>query len=170
MPVQLSIQVRNAKLVKKAFEDLGREIPQISEGRIYGRMLSAQRAVTKYPDKPSGFRLRWRSEKQRRWFFWAMRNNVIRVPYERTGTYGRAWKLARSRGTGPDRGWRLFGRAVQHGRDYTKYVSGGARGEPQAEIHQGRWKPVREAVEEAMEGLPNDIEKHIVMAARRRGL
>jgi hypothetical protein len=34
----------------------------------------------------------WASDKQRRWFFWALKHNIIEVPYKRTGTLGRSWQ------------------------------------------------------------------------------
>ena len=35
----------------------------------------------------------WKSEKQRRWFFAALRSGSINVPYQRTSTLGRGWNV-----------------------------------------------------------------------------
>lgn len=49
-----------------------------------------QRAIAKYPpqvSRPQPFK----SDKQRRYFFAALRRGEIKVPYRRTGTLGRRW-------------------------------------------------------------------------------
>ncbi|HMN11832.1 MAG TPA: hypothetical protein PKD55_05850 [Bellilinea sp.] len=165
MPVQLTVKVTGADLVKKALEDLGAEIPKISEGRIYGRMMSARNRITTYPPRPAGYRVMFRSDRHRRGFFARLRSGAISVPYQRTGTYGRAWKVTRA-GTG----WRLSGRAVGGGGDYTELVGGSAYGTGQAGVHRGRWTTIRDAVEEAVKDLPGEIDRHISMVARRKGL
>jgi hypothetical protein len=165
MPVQLTVKVNGADLVKKALEDLAAEIPKVAEGRIYGRLMSAHKRITTYPPPPAGWHVRFASDRQRKGFFARLKSGAISVPYQRTGTYGRAWKVVRS-----GKGWRLQGRAAQHGRDYTHWVGGYAYGGGQAAVHQGRWTPVRDAMDEAVKDLPRDIDRHIQMVARRKGL
>ena len=41
----------------------------------------------------------WVSDRQRRWFFWALKEGKIEVPYKRTGTLGRSWQQRVARET-----------------------------------------------------------------------
>ena len=41
----------------------------------------------------------WASDRQRRWFFWALREGKIEIPYKRTGTLGRSWQRRVARET-----------------------------------------------------------------------
>ncbi len=162
MPVQLSVQVRNATLVEKRFEDFTKEVPQIGAGRLRGRLESAKTFIARYPPlwaggRPGG----WRSDKQRRYVLWAIRQGIIKVPYQRTGYYGSHWIIDKI-----DNGYRLR----FTGPSKYRWVSGGARGEDQARIHQGRWAHIRAATEQAVNGLPKEIQDNIIMVARRRGM
>jgi hypothetical protein len=164
MPVRLQISVRNGELVRKDLEDLSdKDAPKVSAGRIFGRLEGARKRVTRYPPKFQG-PYPWVSDKQRRYVMMMIRRGVIKVPYERTFKYRDAWRIIKT-----ERGYALVGRAAQKGREYTKYVSGSAYGTNQARIHQGRWTPLRDAVEEAVSRLPKEIADDIVMVARRRG-
>lgn len=144
MAVTTSIRVEGARLVRQGLQNLDRQLPLIGAQRIFEAMKRARRAVIRYPSPPSGSR------------------------YKRTGIYGKGWKIRRNPRTGrKSDGYSLLGQARQQGRDYTVFVSGSARGGKQAPIHQNRWKPVREAINDEIKALPKDIEKHIGLAARR---
>jgi len=41
----------------------------------------------------------WVSDRQRRWFFWALKEGKIEIPYKRTGTLGRSWQQRVARET-----------------------------------------------------------------------
>jgi hypothetical protein len=157
MAVQLSVTVR-ANLVKKKFEDLAKEIPDVGAGRLRGRLVSARVKLMRYPPLFQG-RYPWVSERQRRYVLWAIRNGIIEVPYKRTRRYAQGWKIAKVQG-----GYRLSNSVP-----YSKWVGGGARGEPQARIHQGRWLTFRGAVEDAVKGLPEEISMRVKMVSRRQG-
>jgi hypothetical protein len=58
------------------------------------REYPAQKSVT----RNQAFGRTFESERQRRWFFWALRSGRIQVPYQRTGALGRAWRIVRSSG------------------------------------------------------------------------
>lgn len=93
-------------------------------------MVRTQIAV--YPAPPSGYRMVWKSEKQRRWFFAALREGRIQVPYRRTGTLGRRWTTnITGSGSAEIRG--EIGNATEYG----PWVQAA---ESQAAIHQGRWR------------------------------
>jgi len=44
-----------------------------------------------YPKKPVGLEQKFKTLRQRRYFFWALKHGIIQVPYRRTGTLGRRW-------------------------------------------------------------------------------
>lgn len=92
-------------------------------------MVRTQIAV--YPAPPSGYRMVWKSEKQRRWFFAALREGRISVPYRRTGTLGRRWTTEVSR-QGDD----LVGK-VGNVTVYGPFVQSV---DEQAAVHRGRWR------------------------------
>src|SRR3990167_3779113 len=51
----------------------------------------AQGFLANYPPRPVSFHARFVSDKQRRFFFWALREGKIQVPYRRTTTLGPGW-------------------------------------------------------------------------------
>lgn len=140
MPVRISITPKNTEFVRKSLEDFTGETIKMTRARLRGRLTAAKNRITKYPPE------------------------LPHQRYRRTGTYKRAWRIVKL-----ENGYRLYGRAVQKGREYTKYVGGSAYGTKQARIHQGRWTAVRDAVEEALQELPRSIADQIVLVARRRG-
>lgn len=93
--------------------------------------------------------------------------------YQRTGTYGRGFKIFRIEGAAGGianaQGWVLQGLASQRGRIYTQYVGGDAEGGSQAEIHQGRWRTIYGETISAMEGLEDDVADAVANAVVRRG-
>ena len=55
-------------------------------------MLFLQGEIPEYPDQPNlppGTIAKTWTDKQRRYFFWALKNGKIKVPYKRTGLLGR---------------------------------------------------------------------------------
>lgn len=80
-----------------------------------------------------------RTAKQRRYFFWALKQGIIKVPYERRGKLGQSWT------------WRIssLGNGL-HGvagtdKSYAKYVQSSAH---QALIHRGNWRTEMDAIRE----------------------
>lgn len=97
-----------------------------------------QREVARYPRPPkAGDFPGFKSSKQRRWFFWAMQNGKITVPYRRTGTLGKSWTTEVHSLASDLQG------IVGNVRPYAPYVQDDER---QAAIHKGRWGTVQDAV------------------------
>lgn len=163
MATRIRVRVENAELVAKKLRDLTTEIPRLSRGEIYGRMIAARKRITKYPPPFRGSQP-FVSDKQRRFFFYALHAGIIRVPYQRTGTYLSAWSITKTKD-----GYDLSGNASQNGRDYTKWVGGDAAGRSQARIHRGRWANARQVVDSEVEKLPPQIVTTVTSAARRHG-
>lgn len=94
----------------------------------------AQNFIAKYPPKSSGKRMVFQSEKQRRWFFWALRSGQIEVPYRRSGTLGKSWTTDVRATSENIRG--VLGTI----RPYAQYVQDE---ELQAQMHKGHWPTVQ---------------------------
>lgn len=159
--IQLSVQVRNAQLVSKRFEDFTGEIKKIGEGRLYGRLVSAEKRVTTAPPRYAGVpKHHWASERQRKFVMAAIRDGRIKYPYSRTGRYQSSWRIEKI-----ENGYRLTSNYPA-----AKWVAGSATNPGiQYHIHKTRWMPLRLAMEESVKELPKDIQNNITMVARRRG-
>ena len=109
-----------------------------------------QARLAKYPRRPTNIRVPFVSQRQRVWFFAALRSGEIQVPYRRTGTLGRSITTQVDSKA-------LEGR-VGTKLSYAPYVLGDAT---QARW-MGHWHTFREV---AKEKLP-DIQGHFVAAAQ----
>lgn len=85
-------------------------------------------AFATYPP-PSRKPQRFVSQKQRRYFFWALRAGRIQVPYQRTGDLGRGWKSQVTRAG--DGVYLVFVNQVAY--------AGGVVGAKQWRYHAGTW-------------------------------
>ena len=92
-------------------------------------LLTLHDDLTDYPP-PSTGKVRFKSAKQRRYFFWALKQGIIEIPYVRTGKLGQSW-IARIDETGSG----MYGR-IGTNMKYAKWVQ---NAESQARIHQGNW-------------------------------
>lgn len=135
--MDLNIQVRGVdQLVLKlgrlvAFTNLRPAMTE-SLNKVWGDL-------AKYPHRPtSGTFAGFKSEKQRRWFFAALREGLIEVPYRRTGTLGRSWTM-RIDSTMDGIEGRIGTNIV-----YAPWVQDRDR---QAAIHQGRWQTAQDVLE-----------------------
>jgi len=122
------------------------------------------------PPRPGSAAPHW-TDKQRRWFFWALKAGKIQVPYRRTGTLGRTFTTeVRVEGAG------VLG-AIGTATPYAPWVVGPPQDEAiaiggvqmfQAPIHQGRWWQFYAVVEkylpEAYELLTVEMFDHLEKA------
>lgn len=152
--MQISIST-NAPLVRQGLENLNAELPKIGRRRIYNMMLKI-RSDLRRPGAPVTYPVRWDSEKQRRAFF-ATDGFGRGIPTVRTGAYNAGYMIVRT-----DRGYRLENRLA-----YAKYVGGSAYGTQQSRIHGGRWKLMRDIVDEHIETLPEEVAREIDLVSRR---
>lgn len=95
--------------------------------------------LAKYPGKSTGT-MTFVSDKQRRFFFAALRSGAIQVPYRRTGTLGRKWT---SKVTFTDDDVMGF---VGNNAPYAPYVQGF---DTQARIHAGNWQTDQSVADES---------------------
>ena len=95
--------------------------------------------LARYPKPPEqGTFTGFKSDRQRRFFFAALREGLIQVPYRRTGTLGRSW-TTRIDVTANSIEGRIGTNII-----YAPWVQDKDR---QATIHQGRWQTAQAVLE-----------------------
>ena len=156
--MRLSVTVKNAELVRTGLENLALEIPLIGRRQIYNSMRKI-RAIVNKPGKAINYPVKWDSEKQRRAYF-ATDGFGRGIPTKRTGAYIEGWNIVST-----DRGYILTNQTPG-----AIYLSGGAYGNRQSNIHKGRWPILRDAADEVIATLPEEISAEINMVTRREGL
>lgn len=99
------------------------------------------RRLTTYPS-PSGKPQPFKSDKQRRWFFAALKSGAITVPYRRTQTLAKGWKIVT----------KTTGYTIENTVPYAPLVQGAVK--DQAKYHQRWW--------ESSSKVAQDVDKTIV--------
>lgn len=119
-----------------------------------GALLYLHEQIPPYPPPPApGSFPGFVSDKQRRWFFWALRSGRIQIPYVRGGTLGKTITtnvdVADVEITGSIGSNRFYAPWVV-GKDYPGEA---VRGQQmwQARIHQGRWWQFDEIIDQHSE-------------------
>lgn len=116
--------------VAKLFNRLDRaSVMQVLRPPMEASLIVLHSDLTDYPP-PSHGKVTFKSARQRKYFFWALKNGVIQVPYVRTGKLGQSWT------------WRIettasgmYGK-VGTNMSYARWVQ---NDELQARIHRGNW-------------------------------
>lgn len=135
--------------------------------RVYGQLAGlmgdfvteCHDELATYPQKRVGMRVRFKTERQRRHFFWLLGQGRIRVPYRRTGTLGRSWSHRVL--TKPDRIEGVVGSAGQIA-SYNVLVQG-AR---QTEMHrQTGWKTPKEVMKKRFPRFKKAVNETLKQAA-----
>jgi len=94
-------------------------------------LMVLQDDLTDYPPRPQRpYPKMLRTAKQRRYFFWALKQGIIKVPYTRTGKLGQSWTWEITRTGAGLRG------VVGTNLSYARWVQ---KEESQAMIHRGNW-------------------------------
>jgi hypothetical protein len=109
--------------------------------------------VAKYPPPPASSAFPgFKSEKQRRFFFAALRDGLIQVPYRRTGTLGRSWTTRIDVTVNSIEG-RIGTNII-----YAPWVQDKGQ---QAMIHQGRWQTVQDTLERLTNWIVRRFQREI---------
>ena len=118
--------------LNKAFQRLGTgPMQQILRRPMEASLLQLHSDLTDYPGPPQRpYPKMLRTERQRRYFFWALKNGVITVPYHRTGKLGQSWTWKIDTTPSGLRG------EIGTNMSYAKRVQHQGL---QARIHQGNW-------------------------------
>jgi hypothetical protein len=77
-------------------EEVFRKLDGLDDPAVFFRPMTeatahVQNKIAQYPPSPAGRKQGFKTDKQRRYFFWALKNGKITLPYKRTGTLGRKW-------------------------------------------------------------------------------
>ncbi|MBN2002806.1 MAG: hypothetical protein JXA21_05570 [Anaerolineae bacterium] len=137
MPVE--IEVEGLAEAIDRFAQGNAQIGKALHRATYRSVQLLRKKLARYP-RPSTGKAHFKSEKQRRFFFAALRKGQITVPYRRTGTLGRKWT---SRVTFNDADVAGF---VGNNTPYGPYVQGFA---DQAQIHAGNWQTDQQVAQES---------------------
>lgn len=141
--MRISVDVRG-ELVRQGAQNLNAEIPQVGRRQIRTVLERIKRRMEGYPPERPGQR------------------------YKRTGRFFYSWGIDRVGNTGYV--LKNTARSPKTRKEYGQYVVGNAYGLKQAWMHKGRWELLRDVVDQEVAELPDDVEKEIVMVARRENL
>ena len=109
--------------------------------------------IATYPEPPaSGSFKGFVRDKQRRWFFAALRRGDITVPYVRTGTLGRRWTTNVAASLDG-----LVG-TIGNNTDYGPFVQSTGQ---QAQIHRGRWETIDKVLADNKQAIERDFKREI---------
>jgi hypothetical protein len=86
---------RISSLPKEAKEQVVADVGAYSE-----KVLEETQPNPRYVTRKRAYGRTFESDKQRRWFFAALREGRISVPYHRTGALGRGWKVSYQKSAG----------------------------------------------------------------------
>lgn len=95
----------------------------------------------------------FKTDKQRRWFFWAIKAGVITVPYRRTGQLGRSWAM-RVQQTATQ----IIG-ILDNPTSYGPWVQ--APPPQQAMYHAGNWRTTEDAVKKIGPAVVREFQRVI---------
>lgn len=146
MTVSLDYEFKGHNRVANKFRRLASEYRRETDDAI-GGWVKKKRASLKgrgYPSQrlaPQPFK----TERQRRWFFWALASGIISVPYQRTGKLANSWRARRS-------GWGDW--VLENSQTYAYLVVGRDK---QSKYHEGHWWIAEEIIEEDIEDLREGI-------------
>ena len=100
----------------------------------------------------------FKSDKQQRFFFAALRDGRITVPYRRTGLLGRSWQMRVE--TTPSQVIGILANPTPYG----PFVQ--APPPQQAGYHQGNWRTTDDAVQKWATGIIRDFQRAVEEALR----
>lgn len=105
---------------------------------------------------PSVTPVQWDSERQRK-FVMAKLRLEDNIPYQRTGDYVNNFKIERTDA----------GSMLKNSTPGALFISGGAKGNRQSNIHKGRWTLLRDAIDTVMEKTPHYIYENLRKLIKR---
>jgi len=125
-----SLEVENAKIVRRGLENLAADMPLVGRLQVYRAAQDIIRIMKKYPPEPAG------------------------SVYERTYQFQQSWLLQRTIA-----GYNISANPVDmFGNPYAGYVVGDETGGGQVSAHAGRWPKFVEVVNTRISRLPSEIE------------
>lgn len=141
MPVEIAIEGLAEALDRFAQGDVNVGKAMVRATRRSMELL--KKRLANYPGKSTGH-IEFKSDKQRRFFWAALREGKIQVPYRRSGTLGRRWTARVNVLTDDVAG------IVGNTTPYAPFVQGAGK---QAGIHQGNWQTDQDVVDESRDEI-----------------
>jgi len=138
---QISVRLDGDTQIRRGLNHFSQTLKPLTKRIIKTAMERAKKKVQHYPPERPG------------------------QAYVRTGAYGRSFALNENGLT-----YTLESDVMQQGRRYTVYVGGRADGSGQAWMHAGRWKLIRQAVDEEIDPLVREVNDEIKHEIREQGL
>ena len=155
MPVQISVNVVGAEIVRMGLQDLSLAIPKIGRLQIYYALLHTRTRLHKPAPRP-GYPIHWDSVRQRKAYF-ATDGFGRGIPTRRTGRYEKGWNIVKQ----------ANGYSLVNDTEGAQYIGGDFEGAWQSRIHQSRWPIANEVLADEIDTLPEEIENNISSEARR---
>lgn len=152
--VSISYDVNGATRVNNSLRTLATKNRKITD-KVVGQWAKETRAKvkgTKYPpqtNKPQPFK----TAKQRRFFFWALANGIITVPYRRTGRLANSWS-ARQNSLG---NW-----SIANSTSYAHWVVDRSS---QSGYHAGNWWIAQDIIDAEVPQLTKDLASELSKVA-----
>ncbi len=153
--VSLKYEFEGYNRVRNSLRKLASEYRETTDGTVKD-WTKGQRADMKsatYPPQtnaPQPFK----TSRQRRWFFWALKTGQITVPYVRTGLIANSWRAKKD-------GWSHW--LLENSAAYAHLVVG--RG-TQARYHEGNWWIADDIIDDSVGDLTTDLTEDLVDLAK----
>jgi len=154
MAVQLSYDVKGYNRVRNSLRKMASEYKRETDDTVKD-FAKDQRAKLKSFPYPTPRRIAqpFKTDKSRRWFFWALHTGLIQVPYVRTGVLASSWRAEQS-------GWADW--SVANSAPYASLVIGR---DEQSEYHKNHWWVAQDIIEEETPQLTEDLTDNILELA-----
>lgn len=156
MPTRISVS-SNAKAVLKTFKNF--RVQTIEQLKLETAAILER--VIKKMQKPGAkptYPINWDSDNQRR-FVMAKLRLEGNLPYVRSDAYVNGWTIETT-----DNG---NGSTLRNPTPGALYISGGAKGDRQSNIHKGRWPLLRDVVDDVMSKTPQYIYENLRKLIKR---
>jgi len=92
----IRIELLNYKEIEAKLNKLPIEVADTCMGEVQDYMLNVMRSdqpSPNYVSRTQAYGQPFSSDKQRRWFFWALNSGAISVPYHRTQALSKGWHI-----------------------------------------------------------------------------
>jgi hypothetical protein len=150
-----AIEIAGLDELMDALDAAGSDIETVLKPAVNDALIYLWENLPIYPPKPAaGEASRYWTDRQRRWFFWALRNGRVDSPYRRKLSGGLRGSMSTEVRSAAGRVEGLVGPNVK----YAPYVVGQDK---QARIHQGRWWVFEDSIERNMDGAIRIIEAEV---------
>lgn len=157
----VSVQIPGLERLEKKLAKLPKATQDEALNQV-GKYMMSEKVLGWYPKaryitRKSAYGVTFFTAKQRRWFFWALRNGNIDVPYRRTMQLRRGWRVT---GTGDTR-------RLTNSRPGAQFVIGN-RTQSRHEAKVG-WKTLSRLVKDNARGIQRTINGALARAFKRAG-